>query len=43
MASDEAHPRADDSFLSRIVDVFLYNDIAPLLILISLIGGAVAL
>ncbi len=43
MAHDDARSRADDSFLSRIVDVFLHNDIAPLLILISLIGGLVAL
>ncbi|MDH4017889.1 MAG: efflux RND transporter permease subunit, partial [Actinomycetota bacterium] len=43
MATNEAPPGADDSFLSRIVDVFLQNDIAPLLVLISLIGGVVAL
>ena len=33
----------DTSFLARIVDAFLQNDLAPLLILLSLLGGAIAL
>ena len=51
MAQDPAHTPAtnpaqaggDGSFLSRIVDLFLMNDIAPLLVVIALIGGAIAL
>ena len=33
----------DNSFLARVVDVFLRSDLPPLLILLSLIAGAVAL
>jgi multidrug efflux pump subunit AcrB len=32
-----------DSLLGRIVDVFLQGDLAPMLILLSLVGGAIAL
>ena len=35
--------RSETSFLGRIVDIFLQGNLAPLLILLSLLGGAVAL
>ena len=42
-ASRRGGRRSDGSLLGRIVDVFLQGDLAPLLILLSLLGGAVAL
>ena len=42
-ASRRGGGRSDGSLLGRIVDVFLQGDLAPLLILLSLLGGAVAL
>ena len=32
-----------DGFLVRLIDVFLKGDLAPLLILLSMLGGAIAL
>ncbi|MBW2363395.1 MAG: efflux RND transporter permease subunit [Deltaproteobacteria bacterium] len=43
MAAPPAPSPQDESILGKIVDVFLHGDLAPLLILLSLIGGAVAL
>jgi multidrug efflux pump subunit AcrB len=38
-----AGAQASDGFLVRLIDVFLKGDLAPLLILLSLLGGAIAL
>jgi len=43
MAGEDRIGASDTSFLARVVDVFLTNDLAPLLVLLSLLGGAVAL
>jgi multidrug efflux pump subunit AcrB len=38
-----ADAQASDGFLVRLIDVFLEGDLAPLLILLSILGGAIAL
>ncbi len=43
MSASQSGGHSESSFLARIVDVFLQGDLAPLLILLSLLGGAVAL
>jgi multidrug efflux pump subunit AcrB len=42
-AGGTVNGRSESSFLARIIDVFLQGDLAPLLILLSVLGGAVAL
>ena len=43
MAKGGENGAKQDSILGRIVDVFLQGDLAPMLILLSLVGGAIAL
>ena len=43
MAAETSPTPTDDSLLGRIVDVFLQGSLAPLVVLLALLGGAVAL